>query len=463
MKKNLLLCSLIFVILSSCKAQQQMQPPIPCGGFTDSLPLLLGMRTAKDTAPCIPDMERVKAYLTSMPYVRNCGSLKEDALIRDYGFRKLMQQNFGTLILGSENISKIGRYGTLDLSEKPAFDFSPYTFESDRRYKPYQNIWAVNFSGKLNSESIFKLKDFRELSLGVSFVHILNWSNFKAIDRSDSIRCVMKAKTRESIEELCDEYKKKFKEACDSSCYKKLTGKTKKEKVEHSFYEDFSDLEIKAAEELWATKNFFWVNVSAKATRDKVKYIQSAKLASDDPFKPTEEAIFTPSLTIALNYLTKKNNSTGSFLVSVWAAVQNKHSFSDVFEPEDFQPVHEVNDSTFRNKELESVFVTNLAELSEQVAFDFGIRAVRMIDISSLSRKKSFGLSFSFSRSGLVSDGKFPSLFRTEAGVVIPFLKADGTSTFNLELFYRSDVYSGFTAANDDFLGVRFNVPISSR
>ena len=113
--------------------------------------------------------------------------------------------------------------------------------------------------------------------------------------------------------------------------------------------------------------------------------------------------------------------------------------------------------------DLESVFVTDFEELKKGFEFDFGFRCVKMFDISSSQRKKALGLSLAFSRLGLVGEESFASLFRTEAGLVIPFLKEDGTSTFNLELFYRVDNFSNFSADNDRFLGVRFNVPISSR
>ena len=94
--------------------------------------------------------------------------------------------------------------------------------------------------------------------------------------------------------------------------------------------------------------------------------------------------------------------------------------------------------------------------------FPSGLRK-GMKDVSWItpSRKKQVGLSLAFSRKGLVNDEKFASLFRTELGIVIPFLKPDGKSTFNLEIFRRWDVFSNFENDNNKLWGVRFNVPIN--
>ena len=136
---------------------------------------------------------------------------------------------------------------------------------------------------------------------------------------------------------------------------------------------------------------------------------------------------------------------------------------SEIFEPDQFQSFAKINDSLFQQKGLKSVYITNFEAIKVKWVADFGARIVGMMDISSPSRTRQIGLSVSFNRKGLVGNGKSPSLFRTEAGLVIPFLKADGESTFNLEIFRRWDSFSNFPADNDQFWGIRFNVPISNK
>lgn len=452
----------LLMISVAATAQTLQVDQNPLIGRNDTLIYLLKNSAAPGRNPCIPHIDSIRNFLTRMPFVISRNSVKDDGLIWERGFRNLIKQTFGKLILGAENTSKIGRYGTLDLSGKPAFDFSPLTIESNTSNGVYQDIFALNFSGKLNNDGILKLKDWRDLSVGISYVKIINnWTSFKSIDRVDTLRCIYKRRTEKKIVELCEGYKEKFEAACDSSCPRVQTAK-EKHKLVKGFVDDFIELEIEAAEDLWKSKNFWWWNVTAKATRDQVKYIYAPELADGD-FEPQKKTVFAPSATIALNYFTQKNNSTGSFLFSVWAGAQRKHALSDVFEPNDFQPFHAINDSVYQTKNLESVFVTDFVDLKKRMEFDFGFRCVGMLDISSAQRKKAVGLSLTFSRLGLVGEESFSSLFRTEAGLVIPFLKEDGTSTFNLELFYRIDNFSNFLADNDRFLGVRFNVPISGR
>jgi hypothetical protein len=130
---------------------------------------------------------------------------------------------------------------------------------------------------------------------------------------------------------------------------------------------------------------------------------------------------------------------------------------SEVYEPEKFQSYSKVTDVVFMDKGSEDVFVTKFNELDKKLVLDFGLRAVATTTVW----EKSVGASFAFSRKGLVAESSFPSLFRTELGGVIPFRKADGESTFNLEIFHRWDIYSHFDYSNDSYWGVRFNIPIS--
>ena len=150
-------------------------------------------------------------------------------------------------------------------------------------------------------------------------------------------------------------------------------------------------------------------------------------------------------------------------LLTVSGQLKKKHSLSEVYEPENFQPFHVINDSLSQLKSTESVFITDFDKLETKGVFDFGIRAVRIWQFASTPRKMQVGLSAAFNRNGLVYTGKFPSLFRTELGLVIPFLKMDGESKFNLEIFRRWDNYSNFPNKNERLWGIRFNVPVSSR
>ena len=103
-----------------------------------------------------PDLDSVRQYLLTLPDVVDGTSLKNDKLISDYAFRKLLRQNFNNLVLGNDNSSKIARYATLDISNKQKFDFSPLTFEHNPLKRNYQSIFSVNFSGELNAKGEFE-------------------------------------------------------------------------------------------------------------------------------------------------------------------------------------------------------------------------------------------------------------------------------------------------------------------
>jgi len=401
--------------------------------------------------------------LREAPYVYQGDKLKRDHLVSDYAFRKLIKKNFSNVILGNDNVSKIGRYATLDITDDNSFSFSPYTIESNPEKSYYQNIFSLNFSGKLNDKKIFKLSDYRDLSASISYAHILNWTNYTMTERPDAAfrkrfkDCILKA----PLEELCEKYTNL--ENKIDACEPAAAREKKKKELRKSFMNDYTDLENELAEEFWRMKRFWWINIDVKFFgRDKFKYLTKSALNAKN-YSPTETSIYTPGLTIGLNHFIKNNTNDNSFLFSIWGEVNKKHSLSEVFQPDDFQPFHSINDSLIQMKDVESVYITDFEEPSIKWTIDFGIRAVKMLDLSSVSRKRQIGFSLLFSRDGLVSDGSFPSLFRTEAGIVIPFLKSDGESSFNLEIFRRWDNFSNFPSDNDHFWGLRFNIPISSK
>jgi hypothetical protein len=402
------------------------------------------------------DISKLCKELETAPYVWKGNSAKTDNLVSNYAFRKLIRNNFNNLVLGNDNVSKIGRYATLDITDDNAFSFSPYSFESNPEKSSYQDIFSFNLSGQLNDDKFFKLTDYRDLAAGISYVHILNWTNYKTINRDiESIKKKYLCQLKEPLNELCKKYNKLV---TDSSC----TGKTKK-KLYGDFIEEYTDLETELTEEFWGNKNFWWINIDAKLLgRDEFKFLYQPLLTSGN-YSPKEETVFTPGISVGLNHFTKNNQTGNSFLFSIWAELNRKHSLSEIFEPNQFQSFVKVNDSLSQQKDLESVYITDFESIKTKWVADFGARVVGLLDISGSSRTRQIGLSFSFDSKGLVSNSKSSSQFRTEIGLVLPFLKADGESTFNLEIFRRWDRFSNFPADNDQFWGIRFNVPISSK
>lgn len=409
------------------------------------------------------DIRQLCDTFKKAPFVYAGQKLKEDHLVSDFAFTKLIKKNFSNLILGNDNVSKIGRYATLDISDDNSFSFSPYTVENNPEKHLYQNILSLNFSGKLNDKKIFKLSDYRDLSASISFVHILNLTNYTMTERpNDEFKtrfrdCVLSA----PLEDLREKYTK-LEDNIDV-CEPASKRKEKKHELKKKFMDEYADLENDLAEDYWKLKRFWWINVDLKFFgQDKFKYLTKSALNAKN-YSPTETSFYTPGLTIGLNHFIKNNINDNSFLISVWGEINKKHSLSEVFQPDDFQPFHSINDSLIQMKDLESVYITDFEEPSTKWTLDYGVRAVKMLDFSSDSRKKQIGFSILFSRDGLVTDGNYPSLFRTEAGIVIPFLKPDGESSFNLEIFRRWDNFSNFPSDNDHFWGMRFNIPISSK
>lgn len=377
----------------------------------------------------------------------------QDYLISPIAFRRLVKQNFGDLILGNESVSKIGRYASLDVSEKPAFDFSPFTSESDIEKHNYQHIFAVNISGKLNSEDIFRIKDIRDLSLRLSFTRILNSaSGYIPTDRSSNLKSQYVCDLQRQLLILCREYNQKMNDIDSTDC----SDKDKlKNKLLPKFLDGYYDKEMEVSEDYWRVKKFTWFTISAGIKRDKVMFINEDTIKALH-YNPQSETVVIPELLGSINHFAKHANRTQ--FISFWASVKAKHSLSEVYEPEKFQSYSKITDVVFMDKGSDDVFVTKFNKLDKKAVLDFGLRAVGTTAI----RGKSIGASFAFSRKGLVAEASFPSLFRTEIGGVIPFRKADGESSFNLEIFHRWDIYSQFDYSNDNYWGVRFNVPISN-
>ncbi len=411
----------------------------------------------KDTSPY---MDRVRTYLLSMPDVKNFSNRKKDKLVSDFAFRKLIKKNFYNLIVGNDDVSKIGKYATLDLSDKPAFSFSPFVLESDTNKRRFEHIFSLNISGKTDAAGIFKVKDYRDLKAGVSWKFISPTTNYKPTGRPESLN-KYKHMLAAVIHELADSYEEKFKKI-DNSTY--LSDKEKKEekgKLKNRLIDEYTDAEVVAAEDFWANKNFIWLSWDINFYgRDKVDYIAKSSLSTGN-YETKNKTLFTPGTLLGLNYYTVTKNEH-SLLLTISAGIQVRHNLSEVYEPTDFQTYNRINDSVSLVKGTESVFVTDFSDIDSKAVFDFGIRTVGIIRISESSIVNKAGLSLSFSKKGLVGIEKSATLFRTELGVVIPFLNSKGESNFNLEIFKRWDTYSNFPNTNSNFLGVRFNVPISN-
>jgi hypothetical protein len=390
--------------------------------------------------------------------------LRQDRMVSDYAFRKLIKKNFNNVVLGNESYSKISRYATLDLSDHPSFSFSPYYFESDPIYAPYKNIFSVNIAGKLNDDDFFSLSDWRDLSASFSYIHMFNSTNYKTIEKPSTLKDKYKCKIRPLLNEVFEKHEKKFAALCKSDECKMNEDaliESKNETID-ALIEDYTDAEIKVAEEYWKNKNFFWIKADAKILAfDRVQFI-SSDLLQNSNYQTQEEVIYIPAISFAFNYLTKNNKKDNSFLLTTWISLQKKHSLSEVFSSDDFQPFHPVNDSLIQLKTKEEVFITDFSEIKKKLTLDYGFRLVAMGDISSPNRPRQIGASFQFSRSGLVHTDSYPSLFKTEIGAILPFLGKDGESEFNLEIFYRWNIYSNFPNDNEATFGLRFNVPINN-
>lgn len=414
---------------------------------------------------CWPeDTAELRQFVASLPFLKNgdLANKKRDNLVHEYAFRKLIKKDFNSLILGNDNIAKLKRYASFDLSEDPSFSFSPFVFESDAKVKAYKNILAISVSGKLNSDNFYNLSKTRDLTLGLSWTRILQCTNYKPNERSETIRkrdtCILVQK----VNNFFVKYWSEFEEICDNDCLSDSIKLEESGKLRERFLEKYSDFEIETMDKYWASKNFWWFTLKGELGRDHVSFVPATELANNI-FNNQNEVIFTPSIVASINYFTQKTQTKSSFVASIWGGLKRKHSLSEILEPETFQPFHKINDSLHQQKSSEDVFVTDFNQISEKAIFDFGIRLVGMLDITGMisDRERRVGLSYSFSRNGLVNDKKFASLFRNELGIVLPFLNSDGESTFNLEIFRRWDTFSNFSNDNNKIWGARFNVPIN--
>ena len=160
-------------------------------------------------------MDSVRNYLNGIPDIKNGKNPKYDKLISDYAFRKLIKKNFHSLILGNDEVSKIGRYATLDIADKTNFSFSPLVFESNTFTRRFQHIFSLTVSGKTDGAGVFKLKEFRDLKAAFSWKFILPLTNYKPVGRAESLS-KFKHILNEGINDLSDSYEEKFKKI-DSS------------------------------------------------------------------------------------------------------------------------------------------------------------------------------------------------------------------------------------------------------
>jgi hypothetical protein len=440
-----------------------LQPQLPNQREGDSLSCYLGLvQGASCSNNCKPNMAKVEAYLERLPYIVDKGSPRKDQLVSNYAFSKAVRDDFTKLVLGWDNLSKLNRYATLDLSNKPAFDFTPLTWYSDIGKGPFTTIIGLNFSGKLDGESVFKIKDIRDLTANVSFVRLLDGTHYKPKAGISQIRDNLECRFERRIAELAKKYETEFDEVCNQGCFSDLEERDKKSSdIKKKFLDDFTTMEIEETTPYWRSRNFWWITLNLGIKRDRVSFLPQSLLDAKD-YSPKAVTVFTPELEGALNHFEVRSNGA-SLLKTIWIGVRQKHSLSTVYTPEDFQPFHKVNDSVYQLRGNEALFITSFDELDKKITLDYGARVVGMSPYWGPEKRRQVGLSLAFSRMGLVNEAAYPSLFRSEAGIVIPFLKEDGVSRFNLEVFRRWNIYSNFPVANEKLWGVRFNIPISSR
>lgn len=410
---------------------------------------------------CGPNRVHIHNFLDTIPFIVQGNNLKSDKLVSEYAFRKLIRKEFNSLVLGNTDLPKIQKYATLDLSDKPSFSFSPLNFESDPYKKIYTDIVSINFSGKLNNENFIRLSDWRDLTAGFAWIHILNKTNYRATSRSAEIKrkdsCFLSGK----IKKWLDDKLESFDEICNNPCLNEKDKKRMDSALRSEAFKEFTDFENEITSDYWKIKSFFWYSVNGNLIRDEVSFLFKPNYLQNQ-YTPVKKAVFTPSLNISFNWYSLNEKSNKSLFVSGWGEIKRKHSLSEIFEPEDFQPFHKINDSTYHLKGNESVFITDFEELNTKIICDFGVRLISMFNFSLKEKGIKLGGSLSFSRKGLVNNEKFPSLFRTEAGIIIPMIQADGETYLNIEIFRRWDNFSRFSNENGRLYGVRLNVPINN-
>ncbi|GEM_PF-6714380 len=415
---------------------------------------------------CIPDTATIRRLLIRLPYFKNSSTgnkIKRDAIMSQYAFRKLLKKDFNKLILGNNEVSKLKKYASLDISQKPEFAFSPLILESDPKAELYRNIFSLNISGKLNPENFYNLSKLRDLTFGFSFNHILNWTNYRLTERAETIRDKYNCTFINKINSLAESSWEEFDILCNNlNCLSDHQKKEKSGELRKKLFNDYTDLEIEMLKEYWSTKNFWWYTLEGEFIIDKPKYI-AVKDTIGGKFEPNEAEIFSPSLLGSINFFTQHAKKENSFFASLWGSVRQKHSLSEIIEPKSFQSFKKINESLNLVDDNEDIFITDFDELDKKFVFDFGIRLVGLVKIIKITHnnKRQFGLTFSFIRKGLVNKNELASLFRTEGGIIFPFRNADGETTFNMEIFRRWDRFSNFKADNEELWGARFNVPIN--
>lgn len=453
--KNRAIIILLFVLSAGNSMAQVVR--------ADLLNNLTGNATpVNDNCDMVANLAAAQAYLNSHYSVyRPAGAIHtfEDNLTSTFTFKKLVKKNFNELVLGNENISKIGRYASVSITDKTSFDFSPFIFEDGAETDAYNNIVSVNFSGKLNADKYFDFKNFREISGGFTWTHLFTsgWlASYVPNDNAAALREVIKCKRSIKINELVAKYTPTA-EAIDNLCTPSCTAlvASQKQKLAEKFIADYEDIEIETAEDYWDKKNFLWTNLNVNfLSWDNFSYLEEKDIPAN--YSPKKESVYTPSITGSINYFEAKHK----WFVSLSAGAKLRHSLSEVFEPKNFQNYVPVNDNVMQLKETEDVFVIDFSTIERKVKANYDVRLIKFF--SALDDKFNIGLTYSFSHKGLVSANSNSNFQKTELGIIIPMKNSDGDDKFNFEIFHHWDVYNNFPNDNEKGWGFRFNVPLNN-
>ena len=379
--------------------------------------------------------------------------ITDSILVSDYTFNRLAYREFARITTGDDAFSKVQRYASLSIKpEESKFYFSPliltnYNSSSANRL---QHIVAVDASGTISNDNVFKLKDFRTLKLGVSYTYVLNKWGFSSLNYAD----------RTNRKSLLDCIKNKAIQTKGDMCSKYIHDGDEAERAqaaEDAFLSEYSEAEEKWADnDGWNAKNIYWIKANVNVLSwDHFKYYNPTLPSS--LINLSDTTVFTPSGSVVLSYYRISKNSKLRLYGTISGGISMRHQISEVGQAEDWNKYNKINDSIYLAKDNQSIYALS-ENVKTKATPDFGVQLIGMYDFSKAIR---LGLNISAQYKGLVIGNGSASMITTDYGIVFPFLDKDGNTSINVEIFYQNDFYNNIQLDNNKFWGARFSLPIN--
>lgn len=381
-------------------------------------------------------------------------------LVSYYTWKALCKADFSTLT-GLDNSATVGSFAALNVNQNNStFTFTPISWTDQITKSNFRFIQSIDFSGTVDKNSLFDLKNWRTVSLSYSFTWVFDKGYyFKKGERGTPKHKPLDA----SYIRLYDELEHIFRRSYRSTQRSTLA------ELNHPEFEDKDDLKqawldsVAKYEKLlikdsWTVKRFGWLKATATPLSfDNADFIVTGDSSTYNT--PSSKSYYTPALLLSGNYYWGFAWG-GNIYISLYIQGAYKDSFTDIATAAEWNKVKPLTDSSSVNVDTKNVYTVTDSHIRRKLLPNTGGELILLAPL--IKKRIGFGVDLSLAYNGLVPKAESDNngwLQNFQAGLIISLKDKTGASTINVEPYYQKKRYIDFTADANHLWGVKLSIP----